>query len=250
MKILMADGTLVEAGRIRKGDRVHTRNEDTMEWGDYEVTVAQTVMSERIRLVIGNTEFVCSPSHKFRDGNGWTTAEQLRRGNRLEGLEIKDVSEEAYGEVVKLTVDKAHTYVCEGLLSHNKSEIINTSSSSQSNCDPNIMCFVDNSNCGEPSILSQGNQPVCGSSYDTIGPGGPCRVEIYPLTCEDFKCTYQFNNASKTWELRNGHYKSNLNNFYSLPESVNCSCNCPSDPGLPQGAPDELAQINTICSCP
>ena len=178
----MADGTLVEAGKIRKGDRVHTRDEDTMEWGDYEVTVAQTIMSERIRLVIGKTEFVCSPSHKFRDGNNWMTADQLRKGSRLEGLEIAEVSEETYGEVVKLTVDKAHTYICEGLLSHNKSEP-QSSSSSSSSSSHTLTCMLATMSWATPSVSTKAVCEGLGGAWQGTDPNdpnatGPCGINL------------------------------------------------------------------------
>ena len=120
MKILLADGTSVPAGELKKGIMVHTRAESNFKWGDYEVVAMDIVMSERMKISVGNVEFTCSPTHKFWDGYGWITAEQLRIGGLVDGLKISSIEDVDYGEVVKITVDGAHTYVCEGILSHNK----------------------------------------------------------------------------------------------------------------------------------
>ena len=118
------------AGDLRIGDMVHTVHENTGEWGDFIVSNVSIVFSERIKLKIGDTDFTCSLSHKFKDGNAWISADQLRKGQKIEGLVINEIANEKYGEVVQITVDEAHTYVCEGMISHNKS--LPTSSNSSS----------------------------------------------------------------------------------------------------------------------
>ena len=116
MRILMEDGSLLAAGELKKGMRVRTRHETTMEEGSYEVTHVSVVEAERLGIRIGEVDFVCSRSHKFYIENSWRTAESLGIGD----FEVSSIEELGLGEVVKITVDSAHTYICEGLLSHNK----------------------------------------------------------------------------------------------------------------------------------
>jgi len=111
---------------------VRTNHEETMEMGSYDVTHVSTVEAERIQFKIGDLDFVCSKSHKFYMEGSWKEAESLRVGDLIGGKRVNSIENIGFGEVVKITVDSAHTYVCEGLLSHNKTPGISSSSSSSS----------------------------------------------------------------------------------------------------------------------
>jgi hypothetical protein len=124
MKILLDDGSQIAAGDLKVGMKVLTQHEDTLETGSYEVTHVSTVHSERLKLTIGRVDFVCSKSHKFYSEGSWIEAESLQVGDVIGDSTVLAVREFDAGEVVKITVDSAHTYICEGLLSHNKSEYI------------------------------------------------------------------------------------------------------------------------------
>ena len=104
MNILLSDGTLVPAGELKAGMMVRTKHEDTMEMGSYEVTHV-------------------SKSHKFYVEGSWKEAESLLVGDLVGESAISSIENIGAGEVVKITVDVAHTYICEGLLSHNKTPI-------------------------------------------------------------------------------------------------------------------------------
>jgi hypothetical protein len=84
------------------------------------VSHVSITISERLQIKIGGKNFVCSHSHKFYDNGAWIEATGLKTGCKIDGLLVSEISDYEYGEVVKITVDDAHTYVCEGLLSHNK----------------------------------------------------------------------------------------------------------------------------------
>jgi hypothetical protein len=120
MNILLSDGSLVHAGELKPGMMVRTNHEDTMEMGSYEVTHVSTVEAERLQFKIGDLDFVCSKSHKFYVEGSWKEAESLRVGDLVGESAISSIENIGAGEVVKITVDTAHTYICEGLLSHNK----------------------------------------------------------------------------------------------------------------------------------
>ena len=123
--ILLSDGTQKRAGDLQVGDVVRTQHEDTLEWGEHEVTYVQIKDSEKLVLTFDHIEFICSTSHKFYvEGKGWTEVNQMEIGDFVIGLdqshELLEVKEGTYGEVVVIQIEEAHTYISEGLLSHNK----------------------------------------------------------------------------------------------------------------------------------
>jgi hypothetical protein len=120
MRILLADGSQIPAGDLKSGMIVRTNHEDTMELGDYEVTQVSIVQAERISMNIGKTGFICSDSHKFHVDGSWKEAGSFKVGDVIGGERIEAIEKIGPGEVVRITVDSAHTYVCEGFLSHNK----------------------------------------------------------------------------------------------------------------------------------
>jgi hypothetical protein len=102
-----------------------TYHEHTMDYGQYEVTHVESIQdAERIQIEFEHVDFVCSLSHKFYKDGEWVAAEDLEVGD-IVGLapnehEVLAISAFDDGEVIKISVAEAHTYVCEGILSHNK----------------------------------------------------------------------------------------------------------------------------------
>ena len=126
-QILLADKSLIFAGELQVGDKVHTMHETTFESGDYEVTHV-SFHEQPVYLVkfSDDHEIRCSASHKLysEDKESWVAIKELGSGERvsLYDGEVAFISAEYTGDekVVKITVDDAHTYICEGLFSHNK----------------------------------------------------------------------------------------------------------------------------------
>jgi hypothetical protein len=123
--ILLSDGSQKRAGDLQVGDVVRTQHEDTLEWGEHKVTYVETVEAEKLVLTFDHVEFICSTSHKFYvEGKGWTEVNQMEIGDFVVGLEqshkLLEVRDSSYGDVVIIQVEDAHTYISEGLLSHNK----------------------------------------------------------------------------------------------------------------------------------
>ena len=126
MKILLADGSSKPAGDLKIGDKLDTLHETTLKRGKHEVTYVEIIDSEVLLLNFSGQIFQCSPTHKFHLANSkkWIEAKDLKSGNKVllldgdkeftEGEKLED------GEVVVIKVDKAHTYICDGILSHNK----------------------------------------------------------------------------------------------------------------------------------
>jgi hypothetical protein len=126
MRIQLHDDTMIPAGELKVGMRVKTYHEETMELGNFEVTHVESMQDHRrIQIEFDHIDFVCSYSHKFYKDGEWVTAAELKVGDRVgvkpnELASVLSVTDFASGEVIKITVDDAHTYICEGLLSHNK----------------------------------------------------------------------------------------------------------------------------------
>lgn len=125
MMIDLYGGVRRPAGDIRPGMYVKTNHEVTLDLGTYMVTHVESVQdSPRVQIEFDHIDFVCSPTHKFYMDGEWVNAEDLEIGDMVgcgsDQHEVLGISDYPDGEVIKITVDEAHTYVCEGLLSHNK----------------------------------------------------------------------------------------------------------------------------------
>ena len=125
MMVDVYGGFKLPAGEIKPGMYVKTYHEVTMDLGTYEVTHVQLIKnSKRIMIKFEHVDFVCSLDHKFYMDGDWIKASELEVGDKVgygsSVYEVLDISNYASGEVVKITVNEAHTYVCEDILSHNK----------------------------------------------------------------------------------------------------------------------------------
>ena len=121
--ILLSDGSQKKAGFLQVGDLVKTYHENTFEYGDYEVTHVSIIKnSKKLKLIFEISEIICSDSHKFYVGNSWKESKDMVIGDVVSGQKLLKIEEFEDGDVVKITVADAHTYICEGLLSHNKAD--------------------------------------------------------------------------------------------------------------------------------
>jgi hypothetical protein len=110
--ILMADGTEKPAGEIDAGDRVRTRhelrlNETAGGWGIFSVEAIEIADSEDVwQVTIDGRELRATGDHLIYTG-AW--------------VKMRDVGGQIPGShrIVKMTVTDAHTYVSNGILSHN-----------------------------------------------------------------------------------------------------------------------------------
>ena len=115
----------IAAGELKPGMYARTYHEHTMDYGQYEVTHVESIQdAERIQIEFEHVDFVCSLSHKFYKDGEWIAAEDLEVGDMVgftpNEYEVLGISTFDDGEVIKISVAEAHTYVCEGILSHNK----------------------------------------------------------------------------------------------------------------------------------
>jgi hypothetical protein len=121
MHILMADGSQKKAGDLVVGDLVKTYHEESLELGNYKVEYVDVINnSKKIKLIFDESEIICSTSHKFYVDGSWKSAEDMVIGDKVSSKKLISVENIEDGDVIHITIEDAHTYICEGLLSHNK----------------------------------------------------------------------------------------------------------------------------------
>jgi Domain of unknown function (DUF4815) len=121
MLILLADGTWIAAGDLQIGMMLRTQHENTFEWGEFQVIAKEIVTQPKLELTFGTKTTVVSKSHRFwvDSKTAWINSEHLEIGDIINGYILTESKDLVDGPVVKITVDEAHTYIMEGLLSHN-----------------------------------------------------------------------------------------------------------------------------------
>ena len=156
MTVLMADGSYKKAGQLVVGDLVKTYHEKDLEkaskkslvlasggaekysqireqlessyakatLGEYKVEFVDIIKDvEKIKLTFEGSEIICSLSHKFYVNDSWKEAKELTAGDVVSGKKFISKENVENGDVVFITIKDAHTYICENLLSHNKTRV-------------------------------------------------------------------------------------------------------------------------------
>ncbi|MDY6922747.1 MAG: Hint domain-containing protein [Pseudomonadota bacterium] len=129
--ILMADparmgpGEEKRFGDVRRGDHVWTQHELTGQWGAFEVEAISLAKDEPCCLLTvddGRTLPV-TPDHRVSvEGRGYVHAKDLLFGAVILGPQPSRLIDRTYAgrrTVVRATIREAHTYVANGMLSHN-----------------------------------------------------------------------------------------------------------------------------------
>ena len=86
------------------------------------VTKAELIKdTKKLRITYSDRELVCSLGHRIYVDNKseFIAADSLEIGDTTTGYEVLEIKEIVPGEVVDITVEKAHTYISNGILSHN-----------------------------------------------------------------------------------------------------------------------------------
>ena len=151
MHISMADGSQKKAGELVIGDLVSTNHEIGLDLGDFEVEYVEIVKNiEKIKLIFDESEIICSLTHKFYVNNSWKEAKDMVIGDEVSGKKLISIDDVEDGDVVHITVKDAHTYICEGLLSHNK-RYVSRSRPTDEEKDPEQMKGIDKAEEGSSS---------------------------------------------------------------------------------------------------
>ena len=128
--ILLPNGLTKLASDLVVGDFVYTLNEFTGEYNDYEVVFKDTIIEQKMKIIFtDNTSITTSISHKFLDLDlDWIEASVLRIGDIIKGKDsdkvISIIEYIGKGEVIRLQIQTAHTYIANGLIPHNKTIIV------------------------------------------------------------------------------------------------------------------------------
>jgi hypothetical protein len=119
--LLMADGTEKPAGDIRVGDRVVAWDEAAGCECVEEVTFVERGENTVARLYLDNgRDGRFAMNHRFLTHHGeWTELQHLHSGEKLHGSSVICVQPLGFAEVVKITVNRVHTYITLGVVSHN-----------------------------------------------------------------------------------------------------------------------------------
>jgi len=121
MHILMSDGSQKKAGDLKVGDLIKTNHEKTLELGEYKVEYVNILENvEKIKFTFDESVIICSSTHKFYVNDSWKEAKDMVIGDLVSDKKLLAIENVEDGDVVHITVEDAHTYICEGLLSHNK----------------------------------------------------------------------------------------------------------------------------------
>ena len=126
MEILLAGGKKKSVKELKVGDELDTLHQHTLERKESKISYVRVVESPLLELTLSGKAFTCSTEDVFYSTSkkGWINATQLSEGDKVAKLdgevEIQGVKELGKGESVELTVDDSHTYVCDGVLLHNK----------------------------------------------------------------------------------------------------------------------------------
>ena len=124
MLIFLGEDKWIPAGEVEIGTEIYTMHEHTNKWGYYTVSHVGRAVQSVISAVIGGKEIRASESHRFLTTDGeYIAIAELREGTELKTLDGTAILESKKDlgdmEVVKIEVCDAHTYVLEGVLSHN-----------------------------------------------------------------------------------------------------------------------------------
>ncbi|WP_241757735.1 hypothetical protein [Myxococcus landrumensis] len=122
--VLLGDGSEIPAELLKPGMRVLTMHEHAADGGVFEVTHVSRHHAERCKLVMMDGRvLVVTPDHRWRTvGRGWVRTDELRSGELIDGFapgRVARVEPADAGDVMKVTVRFAKTYVTKGLLAHN-----------------------------------------------------------------------------------------------------------------------------------
>jgi hypothetical protein len=117
----MADGTEKLAGEILVGDIIRAWDEETSTYAPGTVIVASPAKNIRMRIKLSNgLEGLFAQNHKFLRGTEWVELQNLEPGEELSnGINVVSIEPDGIGPVVFITIDRYHTYVTLGVVSHN-----------------------------------------------------------------------------------------------------------------------------------
>jgi len=125
-QILVGDGTTVNAEDLKVGDEIRTKDETTLEWTLTRVNRVKSHESSKVKVLFEGGSLICSPDHRVYVDNKslYLAVKLLEVGDTVSGKAFSSIKEHSDGTVVEISVERAHTYISNGILSHNIKEEI------------------------------------------------------------------------------------------------------------------------------
>lgn len=126
--IMINDKLSIKAGKLKVGDTVWTLHEYTGKWGRFPVTYIERTKQPKVSIEFRDgSNIVVSTTHKFMDSFGnWKRSHDLEIGDLIKGISgnqmITSIKAIGFGEVMIIEIGDAHTYISNGLVSHNKTK--------------------------------------------------------------------------------------------------------------------------------
>jgi hypothetical protein len=135
--IFCEDSHWVRAGDLNVGDKVITIHEHSREAGTFKILEAERMIQPKVEIEFANGQKLkVSSTHKFlMSDDTWKKVCDISVGEAVMGMnydviydlssrEIVSITDIGDGEVIKFEIDQAHTYITEGLISHNVKQIM------------------------------------------------------------------------------------------------------------------------------
>ena len=125
--ILLADRSTVRAGDLKVGDMLHTLHDETFVYGDFPVEYVNILQRPKVEAQFDDGQkIIISITHKFLTAdNKWEKISDIEIGTSIRGFgdvtkKLVSITDVGTGPVIEMVVTDAHTYISEGLVSHNK----------------------------------------------------------------------------------------------------------------------------------
>jgi len=130
--IFCEDSHWVRAGDLNVGDKVVTIHEHSRDPGTFKILEAERMIQPKVEIEFADgKKLKVSSTHKFlMSDDTWKKVCDISIGECVMGMnydniydlsskEIASISDIGDGEVIKFEIDQAHTYITEGIISHN-----------------------------------------------------------------------------------------------------------------------------------
>jgi len=130
VSILLPNGITKIAAEVKVNDIILTVHEITKELGEFKVLSKKIITQPKVIVKFTDgTEIKVSDTHKFlMSDDTWKQIFMLKGNETVKGLEndktIEEIIKIGEGDVVMFEIEDAHTYISDGLISHNLKEYL------------------------------------------------------------------------------------------------------------------------------
>lgn len=139
VSILLPSGITKIAAEVKLNDIILTVHEITKELGEFKVLSKKIITQPKVIVKFTDgTEIKVSDTHKFlMSDDTWKQIFMLKGNETVKGLEndktIEEIIKIGEGDVVMFEIEDAHTYISDGLISHNVKQYLSLDMSDYQN---------------------------------------------------------------------------------------------------------------------